>query len=358
MDSSAIQLLSYASLMMGMIVIPLLASDLGANYLEIGVIVAAYGALVFVSSYIFGRASDIHGRKILLVLGLLASTAAFFLQIFADSVFSLIVIRALVGFCAGIYPPALIAYVYEQRKSLGTFSAYGSLGWAIGSFLTGIVASYNGVFVVGSLFFFTAFMLALRMPEREFKRVKIPLFPAKLLRENSAVYLPFLLRHIGAVAIWTVFPLYLMGLGADKFWIAVIYTTNSLTQVIVMRKLDRFDGSRLFRWGMVLSALAFLSFALAQNHYQMLPTQVILGFSWSFAYVGALLALTKKNIERATSVGILRSMVGLAGILGPLLAGPIAQLYGLQEVMYFAAALTLIGFLLNILLHKRCLNTR
>ena len=358
MDSSIIQLLSYAALMMGLVVIPLFASDLGANYLEIGLIVAAYGFTVFVSSYIFGRASDIHGRRVLLVLGLMAACLSFFLQIFTDSVLSLMMFRALLGFCAGIYPPALIAYVYEQKKSLGTFSAYGSLGWAIGSFLTGIVASYNGVFLLGSLFFFSAFIISLRMPEGEFKRVEIPLFPTKLLRENSAIYFPFLLRHLGAFAIWAIFPLYLVSLGADRFWIGAIYALNSLAQFFIMKKLDRFDGNRLFRWGLVLSALAFLSFALAQDHYQMLPTQIILAFSWSFAYVGALLALTKKNIERATSVGILRSLIGLAGILGPILGGLISQLYGLVEVMYFGVALSLIGFLLNILLHKRCQTTR
>ena len=166
------------------------------------------------------------------------------------------------------------------------------------------------------------------------------------------------MRHLGAFAIWAIFPLYLASLGADRFWIGAIYALNSLAQFFIMRKLDRFDGNRLFRWGLVLSALAFLSFALAQDHYQMLPTQIILAFSWSFAYVGALLALTKKNIERATSVGILRSLIGLAGILGPILGGLISQLYGLVEVMYFGVALSLIGFLLNILLHKRCQTTR
>jgi len=352
MDSSTIQLLSYASLIMGLIVVPLFASDLGASYFEVGVIVAAYGFTIFFSSYIFGRASDIHGRRIILILGLVASSIAFFLQIFADSVTSLVLMRALVGFCAGIYPPALIAYVYEQKEGLGTFSAYGSLGWAIGSFLTGVVASYNGVFLIGSLFFFAAFLVSLRMPEGEFKSVKIPLFPTELLMENSTVYLPFLLRHLGAFAIWAIFPLYLADLGADRFWIGILYGVNSLTQFFVMMRLNRFDGARLVRWGLVVSALAFIAIALAQNHWQMLPTQILLGFSWSFLYVGSLLFLTKKNIERATSVGILRSLIGLAGIFGPILGGLISQLYGLVWTMYFAAALTLIGFLLNILLHK------
>jgi len=352
MDSNAIQLLSYASLMMGLMIIPLLASEMGASYFEVGVIVAAYGFTIFFSSYIFGRASDIHGRKIILMMGLVASAVAFLLQIFADSVISLIFIRALVGFCAGIYPPALIAYVYEQKKSLGSFNAYGSLGWTLGSFLAGIAASYDGAFLIGSLFLSFAFLISLGMPEGEFKRLKIPLFPTKLLRENVAVYLPFLLRHIGAFAVWTIFPIYLVGLGADRFWVGIIYSVNSMTQFFVMRTLDRFDGGSLFRWGMFLSAVTFLSFTLAQDHIQMIPTQVLLGFSWSFAYVGALLFLTKRNIEKATSVGILRSMIGLAGILGPLLGGLISQLFGLVEVMYFAAALALIGFLLNILLDK------
>jgi len=352
MDSNLIQLLTYASRMLGIIFIPLMAIELGATYLEVGIIVAAYNFALFLSSYMFGRASDMHGRKLLLTLGLLASSLSFFLQIFIDGAFSLMVFRAVVGFCVGVYPPALTAYVYERRESIGKFSAYGSLGWTLGSFIAGVIAVYSQIFILGSGMFFLAFLLSLRMPEIEFERVDVPFFPVKLIRENSSVYLPFLLRHIGALAIWAMFPIFLKELGADKFWIGAIYSVNALVQFLVMRKLDGFNSTSLFRIGMLLSALAFLSFTFAQDHYQMIPTQVLLGFSWSCVYVGALLFLTGRNIERASSVGILNSIIGFAGILGPILGGIISEFLGLREVMYFAVGLTLIGFGVNSLLLK------
>jgi len=352
MNSNLIQLFTYAALMSGIIFIPLMAREFGATDLEVGFIVAAYNFTVFLSSYIFGRASDMHGRKLLLNLGLLASALSFFLQVFVDSAFSLMMLRALVGFCVGIYPPALTAYIYERKESLGKFSAYGSLGWGIGSFLAGAVAVYSQIFILGSGMFFLAFLISLRMPETKMEKLKIPFFPTKLVRENLSVYLPFLLRHLGALAIWTVFPFFLVELGADKFWIGAIYSVNTIVQFLVMRRLDRFNSTSLFRAGMLLSALTFLSFTLAQDHYQMIPTQILLGFSWSCVYVGSLLFLTERNVERATSVGILNSVIGFAGILGPILGGIISEFLGLREVMYFAVLLTLIGFLLNSLLLK------
>ncbi len=352
MDANTIQLFTYAAVVLGIVFIPLLAVDVGASYFEVGLIVAAYNLTLFLSSYTFGRASDIYGRRLLLRLGLLISAFSFFLQIFADSILSLMLLRALVGFCIGIYPPVLTAYVYERKKSLGKFSAYGSLGWALGSFLAGVIALYDQIFIAGSGMLFLAFLVSLRLPDTRTKRVYVPLFPTRLIWENLLLYLPFLLRHTGALAVWAIFPLFLMNLGADRFWIGIIYSINSLTQFFIMRKLDRFDGVSLFRAGIVLSALAFFSFGVVQNYYQTIPIQIVIGVSWSCIYVGSLLFLTGRNMERATSIGILNSIMAFSGILGPIFGGIISEFLGLRGVMFFAALLTLIGFGINSLLRK------
>jgi MFS family permease len=50
------------------------------------------------------------------------------------------------------------------------------------------------------------------------------------------------------------------------------------------------------------------------------------------------------NIERATCIGMLSSVINLAVVFGALIGGAISQFLGFKATMYAAAALTAIGF--------------
>ena len=354
--TNLIQFLAYAAMMASAIFIPVLAvQEFGATDSEIGVIVGGHGLSVFVSSYVFGRASDMHGRRIFIKSGLLLASFFFFIQIFADSVSSLIILRFLAGFGVGIFPAALTAYVYESKGPLGKFSSYGSLGWAFGSLITAALALkvfkiadlnfYNLIFISSSFMLFTAFLFSVRLHDRKVVKMNIPFFPVKIIKENFSLYLSFFLRHTGANAAWMIFPLYLMELGADAFWVGIIYFLNSGTQFIIMRYIDRFRSQLLISTGLGVSILVFVGFGVAQNFREIIPIQALLAVSWSCLYVGSLLFLTDKNIEKATSVGLLNSVTSLCAITGPLIGGFIAEFYGLRAVMFAGAGLSLLGYL-------------
>jgi len=116
MESNLIKFLTFSATMSAWVYIPILAKNLGLTDMEIGFIVAAYSSALFLSSFIFGRASDKYGRRSFLLLGLVLSAFAFFLLIFSQNFLTLFSIRFLVGFCVGIYPSSLIAYVHENKK--------------------------------------------------------------------------------------------------------------------------------------------------------------------------------------------------------------------------------------------------
>lgn len=355
-EARLIQFFTNAAIMSSTIFIPVLAAnELHATNFEIGIIMGCYGIAIFFSSYIFGRVSDMHGRRILIKSGLLAASILFSLQIFADSIFSLTVVRILAGFGAGIFPAALIAYVYESKGLLGKFSSYGSLGWAFGSLITVFFAMtffdvfelnfYNLIFISSAVMFFIAFLVSLNLKDVQTSKLKIPFFPVKLIKENSSLYFSFFLRHTGANAVWLMFPLYLSDLGADKFWIGAIYLINSGTQFIIMQYTDKFRSRLLISAGLVTSVLVFTGFAFAKDFYQIIPVQFLLAFSWSCLYVGSIVFLTGKNVEKATSVGLLNSIIYLSAISGPFIGGIVAELYGMVAVMYVGAGFSLIGYL-------------
>lgn len=366
MRSNLILFLSNASVMMSMIFIPLFADLVGASMLEIGVIGSSYGIAIFFSSYFFSRASDMRDKRIFLKAGLFIAAIAFFMQIFATSALSLTIVRGVAGFSLGIFTAPLIIYTYESGRKLGNFSSYGALGWAVGGMLAGIIGQlaelfvqtnplfpYWAVFVLSSILFLLSLLISLDLPEVEVRPMRVPLFPATLLKKNLWVYASMLLRNSGAFAIWTIFPIFLMEMGANKFWIGALFFANTYTQFIIMRRLDIKSDALLIKAGLFLSGFVFFSYSLATKFYYILPFQIALAFSYSFVYVGSLLFLTRTNEERATSVGILNSVLSLSMVIGPLFGGAISQIWGFKAVMHFAGGITFIGLLIALVLSPK-----
>lgn len=355
MKPNVITMLSNLALSASLLFIPNLAEELGASKVLIGVIGAAYGFAVFASSYLFGRASDVYGRRVFIHLGLGVSTITFFLQVLADPSFVapfwadpwlLALARGLAGFSVGMFPAALTAYIYESKNPLGRFSSFGSLGWAIGNFVAGLIAMYWGAFVLSSACLLMAFFVSFTMPRVAGSHLRVPFFPWRLVKRNWPIYLSYFLRHIGANGIWIIYPLYITRLGGDKFLVGLIYTVNTASQFFVMRYVDRFTGKRLINAGLTLSSITFLAFTLAQKFYQLIPIQILLGCSWSCLYVGSLLHLMRRNVEKATCTGMLNSMISLAALFGALLGGIVSELLGFKATMYVAATLTITGLIL------------
>jgi MFS family permease len=366
MKTKSILLLSNASNMMSTIFIPVFAVGIGASTREIGIIGAGYGLAIFVSSYLFGRASDIHGRRAFLVPGLFLSTLAFFLQILARGPLELIVIRTLAGFCIGIFTAPLIAYEFEKGGRLGTFSSYGSLGWALGSILAGVIAQHGEmysrqnpllpfweVFFLAGFFYLVSFLISLGLPDVEAHPVKTPLFPKEILGRNLHIYLPLVLRVTGAFSIWIIFPIFLTGLGASKLWIGILYFANTSTQFFIMRRLDFANESRLYAGGLLFSGVVFFAYTLPENFLYLIPLQLLLAITWSWMYVGGLRYLTENNEEKAASIGLMNSLTSISMAVGPLLGGFIAGGFGFDAVMYFASALSLLGLLIFLITRPR-----
>jgi len=350
MESHLVRFFTFGAILSSWTYMSIFAKELGMIDTEIGFVVASYSVALLVSSFVFGRASDRFGRRLFLVVGLALSAISFLLQIFADGFLSMLAIRTFLGFCLGIYPSSLVAYVHENRSSLAKFSSFGALGWALGTLAAGVIATYfmiQGVFIFSSSLFFLAFLVALRMQFTERASIEVPRFPVKLVKKNLPLYLAILIRHTGGHMIWTFWPLFLRSLGADLFWVGVIQMMNSLTQFVFMYTLSsRIKHTSSVIAGLLLSGVAFFSFTLASDYTQIIPTQIILGVSWALMYVGGLRYLIDKNVETATVSGLFDSVLSLSSITGPLLATYLITLGDYKSTMYVATILAVAASLL------------
>jgi len=335
-------LLANMAIETSVIFLPLFAQELGASRLQVGIIGGAYGVAFLLSSLAFSRQADVKGRLPFVRVGLGLGTLAFAVQTLVGDPFTLVLARALVGFCLGISSAALIAYNYEIGAGTGRFASFGSLGWLLGAVVAIFIQSYHGLFILSSASCGLAFAISLPLKENG-SRFTMLATTLEVVRRNFRVYFSFFLRHLGANMVWVVFPLFLASLGASKAWIAVLSGINTGGQFIAMMFVEKLRESRLFPLGMFLSVLVFLLYSQVTHYPQVIPVQALLAVAWSCLYVGALLLLLKKNEERATSVGFLFSVISLTGAVGPFLGGLVAQFWGYAVLMYIAAGLCAVG---------------
>ncbi|MDD4876967.1 MAG: MFS transporter [Dehalococcoidales bacterium] len=343
-----ITLLSNLALETSAIFLPLFAQDNGASTFQIGIMGSAYGISNAVSSLIFSREAD-KGRGPLLVrISLGIAVLAFIMQSIVDNPIQLILIRALIGFCFGISSAALVAYNFAGGRSTGQFASLGSLGWLIGAILAIFFYDYQTLFRFSAASCSLAFIISLTLKARYSPTILRPdIF--KVIRRNIRIYLPFLFRQLGANMVWVILPLFFASIGANKTWIAILSGINTGGQFIFMMFVEKIRESRLFIIGLLVSAAIFLAYSQVDNYLYLIPIQIILSFAWSSLYVGSLLLLLKNNTEKATSTGLLITIISISATIGPILGGFITQNFGYEILMYVALTLCLVGFVTNLI---------
>ncbi|MEM2289576.1 MAG: MFS transporter [Candidatus Hadarchaeales archaeon] len=338
---------SRAALTLSSLLIPLLAQELNLSYFQLGLVVMSYGLAMAASNFLFGRLSDLRGKRLPFIkLGFALAFPAFLLQLLMKGFGSMLLVRTAAGFCAGVAASPLIAHLSElphYREKVWLFSGFTSLGWTVGYIGAGLVPDYWMAFLLSSVLFLLAFLLAFRLSETEVKRTAPS--PRNLLKQNYPLYTCYLLRHVGAQAVWTIFPVYLLQLGASRGWIGGLHALNCGMQFVFMSLLstrgETLNDKKLVRIGLLLSAFVFLFYSLATSYLHILPCQFVLAMAWSTLYVGSLLYLLRKNVEKATSAGLLESTINVAGVVGPFLGGVIAELWGMRASMLIACGLSL-----------------
>jgi len=339
-----VNFLHYLSMMASILFLPIYAEDLGASNLQVGLIVASYGMAYFISSMLFGRLSDVRGRLMPIRAGLFLATVAFSLQLITPNPSLLLAVRFIVGFCLGMSSGSIVASAYEAGSRVGSFTSYGSLGWLAASLAGVLMKDIDAMFILSAAASFLALLLTLRVKEASSERVQVPAFPVNIITKNYRIYLPFLLRSIGAQAMFAIFPLFLAGIGASLSWIAILYGIKMGFQFFAERFIQRFGSVRLFSIGLLISIAVFPLYGLFNNYLYYIPLQLLLAVGWSCMLVGGLTLLLMKNQERGTAAGLLYSTLQLSGGIGPFLGGAIAQAWGFSTLMFVASGLSFAGY--------------
>jgi MFS family permease len=173
------------------------------------------------------------------------------------------------------------------------------------------------------------------------------LFRRPVFRDFTLASLPF---YLGWVMAWPLFIRYEVNIAhANNFWIAAYAATNGLASAVTSRMWGRVASRIGVSRALALSAagLAFVpfTFALHPNLYGLLIQSVIGGAMGSG--VNQMLLLRQMEVvpeeDRIVGMGVANTLVGVAGVVGPLLATALAVFIPMPGVFFIPFAFRLGG---------------
>jgi MFS family permease len=152
---------------------PVLLAGRGMSITDIGIIAAVYPWVWGIGQLFTGKMADHFNKKLMMFLGMLLQGVTLLLIPFAASFTHFVLLSVVLGWgTAMVYPTFLAAiaentHPHDRAKSLGVFRLWRDMGYAIGAFITGLVADAFGIVVpiilIGALTIISSIIIEARM---------------------------------------------------------------------------------------------------------------------------------------------------------------------------------------------------
>lgn len=348
--------------------LPFYTLRLGGQAWVVGPLVASFSIAQLISAPLWGRVSDRHGRRPVMLVGLAGAGIAYLIFGFANSVWLLFASRIVQGLGGGT-TSVVQAYVSDatdpsqRARGLGWLSASTNLGVmigpAIGSLASQLGPEWPGIFAATLCAANVLFAWA-RLPEsKPSTPARAPGAAARPLGIRRAVLR--VLLHPRAPQprlIW----IYAVGMGAfasvsavlalylkarfgiteatiGYFFLYMGALSVVLRAVIIGWLVDRFGETRVMRMGAVALSLGLLLLPLPHSIVRMALALALIpvGTALLFPSVTALVTQHTDPAEVGQTMGVQQSFGGSARVLGPMWATPVFQLAG-PAVPFFVAS--------------------
>ena len=358
-----------------------MGKDLGLNPSDLGNLVGALGIAWGVSAIFMGGLSDRIGRRKVLVPAVVLFSIMSLLSGAVTGLLSLMIIRIMMGVAEGAVAPTGVATAVEashpKRRGMnnGMFQcAFALFGLAVAPILATqllkvttwhyvfMIVAIPGLIVAGFLWFVIREPLTIGAGVVGEKAPRAPLSSIFSHRNVPLAMIGLLCAMSGIFVISAMMPSYLTGdhsflhLTPEQmgFVTSAIGFGGFLGQFGVPALSDRF-GRRLVSLISFAVAAVFLWLFL-QTGASNLPLLFCLLFVASLANFGALALIAGPIAAEAAPLGLMSSVAGIVigageifgGGVAPVIAGNIAQTYGIQYTLFFAMGGQLLGIVLSL----------
>ena len=345
--------------------LPIFSANLGASYLEIGIIGLA-GSLVQVpTSLVFGRLSGRLPVKRLMWLAVALAASTIGLLSVVQNVSEIVVLLLLLGLGSGTFWPIADAFVSEiavaqpREKVLGRYSASWGAGLLVGPLLGGYVVTYLGyragflvsasivglclaVVVLGIIPHYSGRPIRQEVrPDRVEWGAVASSRPNRLVVASLAGVNSFVLGMI-----YVVFPRYAEGLSIAPLQLGVLFSTYAVARLILFLSSHRISMSGIIRSLGLSAGLLVVSGAIlgsTSSFFVFLFAFVLLGISAgiSIPAIMNLFARTDSGGAMTRTMGVYEAVSGGGIVSGSFTGGAVANYVTPAAPYFLASALTL-----------------
>lgn len=358
-------------------ILPFLSPRLGADKMDIALIIVTYAACAGLSGPVWGKLSDRIGRKPVIMMCLAGAVCAYLMLAFAFQLWMVFVARGFAGLMAGNFgvASAMIADIttpQNRARGMGLIgAAFGSgiiLGPMLGGLLSGERASFTLPCIVAGGMSLLAILAAAfflqeslpkekRMQNRERQSGQPRVSINRLLqRTGNRLFVSQYVLHQAAVSSITyMFPLWmgdLLGFGARE--VGIVFGIQGALMVIfqggLLGPLVRLLGEwRLLRLAISALLLGLLGASQASGMYAMVGSifLAMTGATLCIPMLNTLVSYTTTLEFRGRMMGITSSAASWGRVMGPLAAGTSLGLLGYSGAWLCSAGIVLIYLILS-----------
>lgn len=351
-------------------IMPLYAKDLGATFVEVGLLSSAWSLSRLMFAPLIGRISDVRSKKKIIASGLGVYMILSILYTAAWDFSSLLSMRFLHGIGSALATPVAIAYAAEitpegkEGRYMGmmNLAMFGGMGFGpfIGGYLTDLFSLHAPFYVMGAL---TALSLILNLlflpdskPAREAERAVKPSYGRIL--GNRALAAVFTYRIIGALGQGIIFGFLSIfisgskevgGLGLPLSVSGTILSVGQLSSAFLQRPFgdlaDKHSKVSLALIGGILGILGFTALPMTSEASGVLAASFLwsMGGALAMPAMTAIVAIEGKELGMGSTMSVLDSAMSGGMIVGPLVAGLIIEATGLRSVFYFSSVVQAVG---------------
>ncbi|MHB8903677.1 MAG: MFS transporter [Patescibacteria group bacterium] len=345
-------------------VLPFYVESFGASAFMVTLLFAVFSFFAFFSAPLLGAWSDRIGRRPVLIISIFSTALGWIVFALSTNIHWLFIGRIIDGLAAGNFPIAQSYLVdiakneKERTTNLGYIGAIFGIGLIIGPVFGGILSQISlslPFYFVGGLATINMFLAIKYLPEtnkNKNQQKKIEFNPLKpiinSLKNNKlrANFIAWFLFGLALAGQQSVLSLYLSQKFSFNslmisFFMAGMGMILILNQAILLKKvwLKYFSENRL-----IISATLVLSLSFLLMGVSFLWILIIGSLLLSVSHSALRVIMTSQIIRRGDSkeqgmiLGVMSSIMSLAMIIGPLLAG---TLFSIKLNLPFFASATL-----------------
>jgi DHA1 family multidrug resistance protein-like MFS transporter len=351
-------------------ILPLYARSMKATGIQLGIIFAGFALSRSIFAPIVGQYSDKHGRKNLMIPGLVLFTVVSACFVYAKTPLALTLIRFAQGFAVVLVTPVAQAYIGDltpigkEGKYMNLFFMSFFAGMAIGPYLGGILTDQFNIkapfYAMGGLSFMVMVLVLFLVPEssaiKSHDKKKIPFFKSLLpvFKDKPMIGIMTYMATRGFYR-WgfnTFFPLLAvksenMSPANIGLVLSFYMIFGSIMQYPFGLVADKFPSQKvnLILIGGTCSALSMCAVAFSHSMLMFVILATSMGAFSSVSRASALAIRTERGriYGMGSATGAFTTSLSVGQVLGPILFGVIADISSIPVAFLVGGLVGLTG---------------